>query len=387
MGKGSETLMRLWLALALLIALAGPSPRASAVVIASNPGSGNTTAPADDPGFGRVGVPGVATVVYLGNGWVLTANHVGDTDVTLGGVVYPHVPGSRVTFMNVDASVPDISAYRIDPHPNFPILPIRASTPAPGTPVVMIGHGVDRAGPVNWNGHPGWELGGTQSVRWGTNAVEASGMLGDSAAIATVFDLAGSAHEAQGAYGDSGGPVFAKNALGVWELAGIMFTIDTYEDQPNYALEGNVTYAIDLASYREQIIAVVRPECSDEVENDGDGHIDFPNDPGCKSAEDLSEAADCNDGLDNDGDGLADYGVDPGCRNRREWVSEDPACDNHVDDDGDGLVDGADPACAASPAWWTDEAVPYPTGCGLGFELVLLIPLLAAHRRQRTRAR
>jgi len=378
--------MRLWLALGLLIALAGPAPRASAVVIGSEPGSGNTTAPADDPGFGRVGVPGVASVVYLGNGWVLTANHVGDTDVTLGGVVYPRVPGSRVTFTNPDASVPDLSAYRIDPHPDFPILAIRASTPANATPVLMVGHGLDRAGPVTWNGYAGFALAGTQSIRWGTNEVEASGLLDGSPTFATVFDPTGSAHEAQGAYGDSGGAVFAKNAQGVWELAGILFAIDTYPAQPSYVLEGNVTYAVDLASYRDQIIATVRPECSDEVENDGDGHTDFPNDPGCKSAEDLSEAADCNDGLDNDGDGLVDYGVDPGCRNRREWASENPACNDAVDNDGDGLVDLADPGCAVSPAWWTDEAVPYSPSCGLGFELVLVIPPLAALRRRRARA-
>ena len=36
-----------------------------------------------------------------------------------------------------------------------------------------------------------------------------------------------------------------------------------------------------------------------------------------------------------------------------------PACDNGCDDDGDRLVDGADPECAASPAWWTDEGAPY----------------------------
>jgi hypothetical protein len=379
--------MRFWLALGLLIGICAGAPLASAVVISSETGSENTTAPADDPGFGRVGVPSVASVVYLGNGWVLTANHVGDTDVTLGGVVYPAVPGSRVTFTNPDLSVPDLSAYRIDPHPDFPILPIRAVTPVTDTPVVMIGHGVDRAGPVSWGGWSGWAAAGTQSIRWGSNVVDGAGVLEGSSVFATVFDPAVSPNEAQGGYGDSGGAVFAKNEQGVWELAGIMFGIGLHEEQPyNYALEGNATYAVDLASYRDQIIATVRTECSDEAENDGDGQVDFPNDPGCKSAEDLSEAADCNDGLDNDGDGLVDYGVDPGCRNRQEWASENPACNDGEDNDGDTLVDLADPECAVSPAWWTDEAVAYPSGCGLGVELVLVIPPLAALRRRRARA-
>jgi hypothetical protein len=68
-------------------------------------------------------------------------------------------------------------------------------------------------------------------------------------------------------------------------------------------------------------------------------------------------------------------------------VREDPACDNGADDDGDTLVDANDPECAASPAWWTDEAAPYPVGCGMGGELVLVIPLLAALRRRRLGAR
>ena len=378
--------MRRGLAICTLILLSAAAPRASAVVIASEPGSDNTTVPADDPGFAHVGTPSVATVVYLGNGWVLTANHVGDTDVTLGGIVYPRVPDSRVTFTNPDLTVPDISAYRIDPHPDLPILPIRADTPADETPVVMIGHGLDRGGPVTWDGHDGFTVLSTQSIRWGTNEVAGSGTLGGDAVFATSFDAGATPHEAQGQYGDSGGPVFAKNAQGEWELAGIMFTIGVYEGQPSYVLSGNVTYSIDLASYRDQIIATVRPECSDEEENDGDGRVDFPADPGCTSAEDLSEAADCNDGLDNDGDGLADYGSDPGCSNRREWAREDPACDNGFDDDGDTLVDGADPECAASPAWWMNEAVAYHSGCGLGFELVLVLPPLAALHRRRARA-
>ena len=378
--------MRLWPALVLLLAIgAGPRP-AAAVVISSETGSENTSPPADDPGFGRIGVPAVASVVYLGNGWVLTANHVGDTDVTLDGVVYPRVPGSRITFTNPDLSVPDLSAYRIDPHPDLPILPIRASTPANGTPVVMIGHGVNRGGPVTWGEYAGFIAAAGQSIRWGTNVVEGAGTLNGSAAFATVFDPAVSADEAQGAYGDSGGAVYAKNVQGEWELAGIMFTLGVYEEQPyDYVLEGNATYAIDLASYRDQIIAAVRPECSDEAENDGDALVDFPDDPGCKSAEDLSEAADCDDALDNDDDGLIDFGADPGCRNRRDWASEDPACNDGLDNDGDTLIDGADPECAASPVWWTDEAAPYPAGCGLGYELVLVIPALAALRLRRPR--
>jgi endoglucanase len=54
------------------------------------------------------------------------------------------------------------------------------------------------------------------------------------------------------------------------------------------------------------------------VDNDADGLIDFPNDPGCGGATDNDEtdplpAAQCDDGVDNDSDGLIDFPDDPGC--------------------------------------------------------------------------
>jgi hypothetical protein len=83
--------------------------------------------------------------------------------------------------------------------------------------------------------------------------------------------------------------VFIKDG-GVWELAGVMFAIGEYAGQPaELALYGNLTYAADLASYRSQIIEIARPECSDEVDNDGDSLIDFPSDPGCSDPSDPSE--------------------------------------------------------------------------------------------------
>ena len=56
------------------------------------------------------------------------------------------------------------------------------------------------------------------------------------------------------------------------------------------------------------------PDCSDTIDNDSDGQIDHPNDPGCDSTADTDETnARCDDDFDNDGDGLTDYPFDPGC--------------------------------------------------------------------------
>ena len=147
-------------------------------------------------------------------------------------------------------------------------------------------------------------------------------------------------------------------------------------------------------------------ECANGVDDDGDGLVDFSaagtGDSGCVSAADLSEhdpARPCDDGADNDGDGRSDFRAGPsgdlGCRNALSGT-ENPQCQDGVDNDGATGIDfdgGAsrnggvplavrDPQCAY--AWQPKERA----GCGLGFELALLAPLLvrlraAAGRRGR----
>jgi arylsulfatase A-like enzyme len=86
--------------------------------------------------------------------------------------------------------------------------------------------------------------------------------------------------------------------------------------------------------------------CADGLDNDGDGHVDFPADPGCVNAASFFESPDCNDGIDNDGDHRIDY--------------------------------PADGACAA-PYGTTEERI----RCGLGSELLFWLPALAWLRRRR----
>jgi hypothetical protein len=92
-----------------------------------------------------------------------------------------------------------------------------------------------------------------------------------------------------------------------------------------------------------------RSQCSDELDNDQDGRIDYPSDPGCQSARDNSEGPNpqCSDGVDNDGDGATDYPDDPGCQGVRDNTEgPNPHCSDGVDNDGDGAVDHpADPDC------------------------------------------
>ena len=64
-------------------------------------------------------------------------------------------------------------------------------------------------------------------------------------------------------------------------------------------------------------IVVADTACTDNIDNDGDLLIDFPDDPGCADAFDTDEAdpplVQCNDTIDNDGDLLIDFPADLGC--------------------------------------------------------------------------
>ncbi|MEZ4431020.1 MAG: hypothetical protein R3F65_01315 [bacterium] len=115
----------------------------------------------------------------------------------------------------------------------------------------------------------------------------------------------------------------------------------------------------------------VLPACADGADNDFDFAIDYPADPNCASAADTDENSppQCSDGRDNDGDGLVDL-ADPGCLGDPNRFSEfnTAACRNRLDDDGDALVDYPfDPGCATPND--TDEADPAtPPACANGVD-------------------
>ena len=125
--------------------------------------------------------------------------------------------------------------------------------------------------------------------------------------------------------------------------------------------------------------------CSNGIDDDGDGLVDFPADPGCQASTSTLENPACDDRIDDDGDGLLDFPADPGCKAVYSSL-ENPACDDGVDNDLDGAIDWdggpamgtPDPQCSA--AYRDSEA----RTCGLGVELALLLPLVwRATRRAR----
>lgn len=247
---------------------------ASAVIIATGNGSGNTSAPADDPGFANVGIRGSGTAVYLGDGWALTAAHVGAGSTWFNGTLYSEVPNSAVQLANPpgQAFTPDtdLLMYQVQGSPNLPSISIGSTPPAAGWQVTMIGNGRDRNGSqASWTSswlsssvsstYAGYIWSGMNDIRWGTNVITSTGIpqgigANSETAFQTTFTAGGTPYEAQGSSGDSGGAVFHEDASGHWTLTGIMFAINNLLGQPmGTSVFGDVTYSADLSVYRSEI--------------------------------------------------------------------------------------------------------------------------------------
>jgi len=310
---------------------------AHAVLIATGDGTGNTTAPTDDPGFDNVGIVGGRSGVYVGNGWVLTANHVGENPIQLLGVIYDPVPGSKVQFQSSDPGMTpaDLIAYKLlGDDPPLPPVAITNAAPSVTTLITVIGHGRSRGTAATWMGIDGWNWTSPGTTRWGTNKIHE--LFDENNLVLIPFPVPDTGtesfsirfddlnpgqsmgkHEAALISGDSGGGAFTGSG-GSAELIGILVAFGAPLTQPaNTSLYGNTGIMSDLFAYRNDILAVIdQPDCNDGLDDDGDGLVDFPDDPGCVDEFDTDERGasfECDNGIDDDGDGLIDFPDDDGC--------------------------------------------------------------------------
>ncbi len=176
------------------------------------------------------------------------------------------------------------------------------------------------------------------------------------------------------------------NADDVAGALGVREALDVFVLQVGGAsLAKETTAASESLSVAPAAAETTGPQCSDGIDNDGDGVIDAA-DPGCHSDGDASNpnsynpndtserdatpsgpsggetsGPECSDNRDNDGDGRIDE-RDPGCHtdgnpnNPDSYRPNDdderngggpgaPQCSDGVDNDGDGVADAADPGC------------------------------------------
>lgn len=213
----------------------------------------NVTIPNWTTGWGRCGITAwnyvgkvnEASGVYLGNGWAITAGHVGNGALILGGSTYSLIQGSDHGIVNADGSAADLTVFQIAHPPNLPSLtlfptdPIPFSQNQPGNTIAMIGYG------------------GGQGETWGLNTITTVNSP-QQVSIYTSNDLetalgtvtAGASSTTNKAFfvgGDSGGGDFIFNtSTQTWMLAGL-----------NEAIDGNNdSFMVQLDTYASQIDAL-----------------------------------------------------------------------------------------------------------------------------------
>lgn len=260
------------------------SLNASAIVAV---GGKNTTAAGAGGGWDYVGQIGIASGIYLGEyggeHWVVTCSHVGPYGITLGGIGYSAINGSRVQVGTYDMILYRIDVPDGDPLHNLPNLRLtnEDSNIMLNAEVTMIGYGgafqqnilthyqVDTdTEPHTWTIVPtegeadysGVRNSSGQGKSWGTNHVincEATYEGNPNAYMLVEFDNL--EDEGQGVVGDSGGGVFYFNPkTGMWELAGLMDLVSKYDGQPeNAVIFGNETYIIPIVSHLDEISAII----------------------------------------------------------------------------------------------------------------------------------
>jgi len=276
-----------------------------AVLVGPGLGTQNTTKPPNIPAWFNVGKLSIGGGVYIGNGWVLTAEHLDpifDHSITFyTNTALPNdgYPGNGTTYQldtsptgshritNPDTTATDLVLIRTLTDPGLPSLKIPNATPAEGTAVTIAGVGVGRGAKVQYDANfnevasngtfagykfdPNGSLNNQVNKRWGTSTTSSiSGSFLTQAVnntannsfttvnVSTFLSPPNNptANEAIGVSGDSGGAVFSSTSPDT--LLGIMLYQSTFSNQPaGTAIYGNATEAADLATYAAQIQSIV----------------------------------------------------------------------------------------------------------------------------------
>ncbi len=250
----------------LVVALTLLAARAEALILIGDDESNNLVAPANGAPWDHVAFigPGSGTGVYLGNGFLLTANHVGLGSIFLNGNTYS-LDSSFGSGGAEQIGGADIKLLRIIGDPGLSALPIiGASDHDLNKASTLIGWGVGRGATVP---NQGWQWGdaSTEQERWGTNVTLSTAdttSLAPAEALLTSFSRNGGPEEAQLTLIDSGSGLFQQFG-GVWKLAGTGVDVTTggealYDNNPNTAGDQpDFSYFVRLTDYRDQINSVI----------------------------------------------------------------------------------------------------------------------------------
>jgi hypothetical protein len=254
-----------------VLALAAFTRPALGIVVINSDESANRVAPASGAPWNYVArldnhFGARASGVYLGNHYILTANHV-DNDINnvfLNGTNYAvDTSFTPVTFANSDLRI-----IRILPDPGLPSLHLIGSADSAfNQPATMIGWGVGKGTAIP---NQGWNWGDdtTRVERWGTSVTLGNyktDPVSGFTFLQTTFDITMGVSTGQLTGGDSGGGLF-ENIGGTWTLVGINSDVDT-DNQALYdqsltlsGFQPDHSYFQSITQYADQINALVVPE-------------------------------------------------------------------------------------------------------------------------------
>lgn len=254
-----------------VLALAALTRPALGIIVINSDESANDVAPTNGAPWNYVArldnhFGARASGVYLGNHYILTANHV-DNDINnvfLNGTNYAvDTSFTPVTFANSDLRI-----IRIQADPGLPSLHLIGSTDSAfNQSATMIGWGVGKGTAIpnqGWN----WGDDSTRKERWGTSVTLGNYQTDPVSGftfLQTTFDITMGVSTGQLTGGDSGGGLF-ENIGGVWTLVGINSDVDTdnkalYDQSLTLAgFQPDHSYFQSVQQYASQINALVIPE-------------------------------------------------------------------------------------------------------------------------------
>lgn len=225
----------------------------------------NTTAPGNGAPWQYVAevtntdVSTNASAVYLGNDFLITANHVNLTSsVLLNGTSY----AIDNTYTPLQLGSADLKLFKITGDPGLASLQLTGTLDNDlNMSSTMVGWGVGKGSVIAGNGWT-WGDDSTRAQRWGSNVTLSTlALSGGVLYLQTAFDSGLGSNVASATLGDSGSALF-QNFGGTWKLAGIYVGLDPgaggasyYAGSPNNLSGMDYSYAIEIKPYSDAILA------------------------------------------------------------------------------------------------------------------------------------